>query len=281
MVKESSNYVPGWKTEDGYDMLTNHARYNKVEMDAVVHNATYVTIIRHPVAQLESAFGYFGLGIPLGLEREHQLEEFMKDPESMFGSKKVGYWQFAKNNQLFDLGLDHQYHDDLDVVATIIEKLNHDFDLVLLTEYFDESLILLRRLLCWDISDILYISNGVRSARLRMQMSEDLRRKIAAWNKADMQLYQYFNASLWKQIRDYGPQFQHDLDEFRTKLREVFEECIDPSRNNTADRREDKYVLKNRAPPYCKAILRGDVEYTGMIQRRMWDRGILLPNANA
>ncbi|XP_030847319.1 galactosylceramide sulfotransferase [Strongylocentrotus purpuratus] len=281
MVHELSDSAIGWKKADGYHMLTNHARFNKAEMDDVVHNATYFTIVRNPVDQLESAFGYFGLGKSMGFKKNDQLEEFMKDPKKHFGSVKKGYWQFAKNNQLFDLGLDHKYHDDSDVVTDTIHKLDHDFDLVMVSEYFDESVILLRRLLCWDIEDVLYISKAIRSKSHRLQMDVNLREKIQAWNKADVQLYQHFNKTLWRKIKEYGPTFQRDLDYYRTRLGEVAEECIDLSQKNSRDVREVKYVLRKGAPHYCQELLWGDVEYTRFIQRRMWDRGILLPHPKA
>nr|XP_054768564.1 galactosylceramide sulfotransferase-like [Lytechinus pictus] len=278
MVREASDSAIGWKKADGYHMITNHARFNKAEMDDVVHNATYITIVRNPVDQLESAFGYFNLGKGMGLKTKNRLEEFMQDPEKYFGSVKRGYWQFAKNNQLFDLGLEHAYHDDEDAVAETIHNLDNDFDLVMVSEYFDESMILMRRLLCWEIEDVIYISKGIRSSSHRLQMTSNLQDKIKVWNKADMQLYQHFNKTLWRKIEEYGPNFQRDLDYYRTRLGEVAEVCIDFSRKGSKDVREVKYILKEGAPQFCQELLWGDVEYTRFIQRRMWDRGILLPN---
>ena len=39
-----------------------------------------------------------------------------------------------------------------------MHELNHDFALVLITEHYDESLIMLRRQLCWEPEDIVYMS---------------------------------------------------------------------------------------------------------------------------
>ncbi|XP_071479606.1 galactosylceramide sulfotransferase-like [Diadema antillarum] len=278
MVKERSEAVVGWRKEDGYDMLTNHARFNKVEMDAVVHNATYITILRNPIDQLESAFGYFNLGVPFGFKKNEQLEKFMENPGKYFGTSKRFYWQFAKNNQLYDLGVDHANHDDVDFVMKAVKRLDSQFDLAMITEYLDQSLVLLRRLMCWDFDDILYISKAIRSESHRLNMTNDLRRRIAEWNHADLLLYQYFNATLWQKIREYGPEFDRDLLEFRKRLKDVFAECVNQSKKDQRDKREDKFVLKKDARPVCKELLMGDVEYTRLIQQRMWDRGILKPH---
>ncbi|PIK34920.1 putative galactosylceramide sulfotransferase isoform X2 [Apostichopus japonicus] len=40
-----------------FDILANHARYDRKEMSFLIPNAVYVTILRKPEDQLESAFG--------------------------------------------------------------------------------------------------------------------------------------------------------------------------------------------------------------------------------
>lgn len=62
---------------------------------------------------------------------------------------------------LFDLG----YPDDLGVMdlRQAIEDLDQRFDLVMVSEYLDESLILLRHLLCWSLHDVVgFVKNARR-----------------------------------------------------------------------------------------------------------------------
>ena len=49
-----------------------------------------------------------------------------------------------------DLSYDPQAVDDW------LKEIERDFLLVLIVEYFDESLVLLKRLMCWKLQDILY-----------------------------------------------------------------------------------------------------------------------------
>lgn len=60
----------------------------------------------------------------------------------------------GKNQQLFDLGVNHLQMENEDVVAQKIAHLDDQLHLVLIAELFDESLILLAKLLCWDLSDV-------------------------------------------------------------------------------------------------------------------------------
>lgn len=60
----------------------------------------------------------------------------------------------GKNQQLWDLGTTHVEMEDPDTVDDKISKYDSEFDLVMIAEYFDESLVLLAQLLCWDLSDV-------------------------------------------------------------------------------------------------------------------------------
>ncbi|XP_071486064.1 galactosylceramide sulfotransferase-like [Diadema antillarum] len=259
---------------DGFDMLTNHARYNRPEMDAVVHHAKYVTIIREPVAQFESAFSYFRVAEKIGLSKYDQpIEEFMKQPRTYLNMRAYDYyWQAMRNQQLFDLGLDHKYHDDEYMVDYKIETLAKEIDLVMITEYYHESLLLLKKLLCWDFDDILYLSNGVRVPSRRYSLSPELRTKIRSWNCADAKLYERFNRTFWEKVQEYGPSFYKDLATFERMQTEVTQECIDFTAT-VDDGRELRYKPKSNASARCRDILRGDVSYTSLIQDRMRENG--------
>jgi len=64
---------------------------------------------------------------------------------------------YTHTAQLFDLGYEvNDYRKDVDLQA-IIDELDGQLSLVLIREYLDESLVLLQRFLCWDLSDMLYM----------------------------------------------------------------------------------------------------------------------------
>ena len=53
----------------------------------------------------------------------------------------------AKNYQSFELGMDH-LNDDKDYWNKMFRKLDDQFDLIILVEYYFESLVLLAEILC-------------------------------------------------------------------------------------------------------------------------------------
>ena len=60
----------------------------------------------------------------------------------------------GKNQQLWDLGTTDIEMEDAGTVQAKISRFDSEFDLVLIAEYFDESLVLLAQILCWDLSDV-------------------------------------------------------------------------------------------------------------------------------
>ncbi|XP_077867626.1 galactose-3-O-sulfotransferase 2-like [Saccoglossus kowalevskii] len=255
-----------------YDILTNHVGYNRHEMEAVIPNATYVTVLRHPVNQLVSAFAYFEWTKAVKSYRRGSADLFaifMESPTKFLTGKMKFWWQ-GHNGQLYDLGFKTQNKDTSnkldDRVHKYIEVLDRELDLVLITEYFDESLLIMKKQLCWSMDDIVYISKGLGASHYII--TQQTRDKLLKWNRGDLLLYQHFNRTLWEKIAQYGPTFEGDLKQFRGKLQETLTECIDPSKMNTKDRRERKYVLKTTASKKCFKMSFDDIQYTNIIRKK-------------
>ena len=60
----------------------------------------------------------------------------------------------GKNQQLWGLGTNSRQMEDMKIVEENIARYDAQFDLVLIAEYFDESLVLLAELMCWDLSQV-------------------------------------------------------------------------------------------------------------------------------
>ena len=251
------------RSENTYDMLVNHARYNRKEMDSVVPNATFISIIRNPVNQFESEYGYYEYEKHMKVS----LSAFLNNPQKYY-SKRGFLWYSMRNGQLFDFGLDHKYEDNSTYIQRMVERVSKEIDLMMINEYYDESLILLKQLMCWEFDDILYIPKGIRSNSHRVKMSEELSDKIRKWNAADVMLYEHFNRTFWEKILAYGPNFETDLATFRALKHNVTENCVDPFKKNTKDKREDKFVLRNNSC-HCRNIMYDDVAYTQILRKTM------------
>ena len=169
------------------------------------NNTAYITILREPAAMFESMFTYFKKicqsfkNVPNG-----SLEAFMEDPQRYYQpNERI---MAARNLLTFDLGGDKDRPEtDADYIHDFVAELESSFSLVMIAEYFDESLILLRHLLSWDLDDILYLKLNMRSEGSKQSLTPGLANKMRAWNYMDTMLYDHFNASLWRQLEALGP----------------------------------------------------------------------------
>ena len=262
-----------------FDILASHARYNKKEMDMVISHPRYITVIRNPVKQLESAYSYYSMAKHIGIETDgdHELQAFLQNPVDYFFYHKYDMKVQSWNGQIFDLGLEHEDHLNQTRVQKKIRQIDQEFDLVMINEYFDESLVLLRKHLCWEWNDIVYISKGVRKTSLRHEITPELAAKIKKWNSADVQLYDYFNRTFWRKVQQYGPDFHKDVLYFRELRNNVSSACLDLESYSKYDQRVEKHKLKSNAPKYCKNIVAEVMHYVNWMKFKYICYKLLLP----
>ena len=147
-----------WDREsDGFDILY-HASYNRPELEAVVPRSKLITVVREPVAQFVSAFHHYGYDRFFNEGSNASvgpIDVFFGNPTRTLESVKIRYTSHVlHNHQIFDLGLGPQYFTDHVQINAHIRKLDKDFDFVLINENLDASLVLMRKVLCWNISDL-------------------------------------------------------------------------------------------------------------------------------
>ncbi len=168
---------------------------------ALPSDTKYITILRNPGTQYESLYNYYKHAGRYGVT----LEQFLTNPSSYFTKEPQGTHIVGRNSMLFDLGLDARYMEGTNhKVTNYIQMLDRKFDLVIIAEYFAESLILLKDLLCWTMDDIVYLNQNARAGSSVMKVTNSMQQDILKWNSADTQLYRHFNQTLWRKIEAYG-----------------------------------------------------------------------------
>ncbi|KAM4537430.1 galactose-3-O-sulfotransferase 3 [Odontesthes bonariensis] len=188
------------------NIITNHMRFNKTALKHLMPNNTiYITILREPASMFESLFTYYSnhcqsfKRVPNG-----SLEAFLEEPFRYYRPEEKES-MYARNTLTFDLGgdKDRPARDGFYAQAFTAE-VEQAFSLVMISEYFDESLVLLRHLLSWDLDDILYVKLNMRTASSKKSLTQGLPAKIRAWNSIDAHLYDHFNATLWRKLSALG-----------------------------------------------------------------------------
>ncbi|XP_070568338.1 galactosylceramide sulfotransferase-like [Ptychodera flava] len=155
-----------------FNISAGHVIYrNRSIFDALMYGRPgYITIIREPVQQFTSYFHYFNFkGKFMKNKRLSSKDQYAHMTEFLSHSSKYAtakghsnVYIADRNPQSFDLGLPLQEMDNQIYISDFISRIEADLDLVLITEYFDESLILLKRQFCWSMYDVLYFKRNVR-----------------------------------------------------------------------------------------------------------------------
>nr|XP_002735792.1 PREDICTED: dual oxidase 1-like [Saccoglossus kowalevskii] len=212
------------ESHDGiYNILCQHARYNDEEITRLMPpSTTYITIIRDPVTHYESYFTYFRIGEKCGIKNSDSsaLDKFFNHPN--FCYKKT-----ERNRMLFDLGMNETSFDNLTLVEETIKFINKRFSLVMIMEYLEESLILLRDLLCWDIDDFTFFQLNAREPKSVHKIGPDVATKIQEWNSGDVKLYDHFNRTFWEKVKAYGVEkMSNEIAALRQKNQELSQKCL-------------------------------------------------------
>ncbi|XP_014681635.1 PREDICTED: galactose-3-O-sulfotransferase 3-like [Priapulus caudatus] len=209
-----------------YDMILHHTRYDRAAMrDTVASDAAWVTIVRDPVAMFESYYSYYKLAQRLHVD----LERFMRTP-SIFFTRLLSSRSLdvpARNPMLYDLGLDVADFDNETEIRQKIADLDVEFDLVMVAEFFPESMVLLKRLLRMRTDDLASLRINGREEASKSRVRSQLAARIRAWNWGDQLLYDRFQRRLVARVAAYGAaRMQADVAELSSASDSLGKRCV-------------------------------------------------------
>ncbi|XP_007667788.2 galactose-3-O-sulfotransferase 2 [Ornithorhynchus anatinus] len=161
-------------------------------------NTFFFSILRNPISLLESSYIYFRFAG--AFKRTKTLNEFLASPLSYYNPRKDIANMVARNFMWFDFGYDNDAEDTEGYVHSKIEEIEERFQLILIADYFDESMVLLKNTLCWDLDDVVYFKLNSRSWDSIQTLSLESRERAKGWCSLDWQLYRHFNETFWRKI---------------------------------------------------------------------------------
>lgn len=282
--KNSSNILPPIGVPRGhyanyknYNISNIHLSYNEGTLKRIMYPAAdlkYFTIIREPSQQWLSYFTYFKKYKRAGLKYDNLSETILPYIKQL----RPGKGSF--NRQLHDLGIKSTiiYGSPRDLNETI-QRLDEKMALVLITEYFDESLLLMKQMFCWNFTDILYVKK--RQQPSKIVLDKATRKEILSRSAPDVALYNHFLRVFWRKVEEYGPTFQEDLKTFRNLLNETWDKCIGKA---VAEKSPDRYFyienfLAANSSTFCWALVNSkfamDVEIVrrqGRLSDKRWKK---------
>ncbi|KAM6949506.1 galactose-3-O-sulfotransferase 4 [Aplochiton taeniatus] len=260
-----------------FDIMGNHMRFNKQEVEKVMPEDTfYFSILRDPVALAESSFAYYKEVAP-AFRKAKGLGDFADDPRRHY-DPRLRNNHYARNLLWFDFGMDHNANFSEALAWRGEAAVRQAFKLVLISEHFDQSMVLLRHALCWPLDAVVSFSLNARQQKPSgggggggwvgkaaaaagaavvaagagrapaktpdLSLTEDQRQKLREWNALDWHLYRAFNRTFWEEVGRFGRRrMDREVALLRTRREVLARVCLrDNGRPVEAQRIRDKTI---------------------------------------
>lgn len=215
-----------------YNILCNHAIYDRPRMESIMPNdSMYIGIVREPTSRFISASFYYRFYVQLQEELPHlanNTEElfraYFRDPKKFKHLTFERYFVF--NSMAFDFGFSRDIKNAT-VIGNKIAQLEKEFKLVMLMEYFEESLVLMKRYLCWELKDIIYIPANRRPRNRDIKPIFNLNdfETIKELNNIDVAIYQHFKNVFLRKVGEEGPLFQEEVKQYKQIIKGIVIFC--------------------------------------------------------
>lgn len=228
------NVYPPPKNEN-YNILCNHVIYNKEAFYKFMPRDTVFTaIVRNPITHILSAAQYFhfydDLRRILGHLTEQQLmSTFLQNPDICTKAQK----KFISARMSLDFGIPKRNVTSPNEVLDHLKVLDLDFILVMVMEMFDESLILLKRNLCWSLKDVVYVPLNARHSKNSVNIEGKDLENLKKYNQADFILYDFFKTKFVKRINEQSDDFHEEVKHFKRTISQIKHYCSENYRRKT------------------------------------------------
>lgn len=223
-----SSFVPSPASFNGtYNILTHHARLNYPEMRRLMPLDTiFVTILRNPVGLFESMFHYYSMNRFWHIDFEAFNDRHQEIPEKV-KYKRYGK-KFGTNQMMFDLGFEVGNDTTVKAIENYIQYLDAIFSLVMISERMDESLVLLKHLLCWTDEDVVVFKVNARNDAAKHNITEAGYERLRKLNFADKLLYDHFAQKFAHQVEQFGVQrMKTEIERLQKKTKYFYDYCVD------------------------------------------------------
>ncbi|KAK7502888.1 hypothetical protein BaRGS_00005837, partial [Batillaria attramentaria] len=211
-----------------FDILCNHIPFFNEDMvrERIYPDSFFLAIVRYPFQQFVSAFYYFrdvfSFRLLKRIPGSDPIATYLENPEKWEAPIEQG--SETHNKMIRDFGMSRPNTLNEVYVGKYIQYLNDTFDLVLISERFDESMILMRRMLGWQLQDVIYIKENAHSHKT-YNYTDEQKLSHKRFNMADYALYDHFSRLFEKRVAAEGRSFADEVKTFQKVRDSVDEFC--------------------------------------------------------
>jgi len=217
------------------NILCHHTRFHHQRIKQLMpDDSLWVSSVREPLSLYRSSIKYFRPIVPAfkRIANNESIEKWYDNAEKYVKtSPKSVYSFFTRSHMLYDFGFDNKRQADKEYVKKAVTEIDNIFDLILVSDYFDESMVLLSDLLCWPIEEFACLTLNARKHAPHDPIDEKrIREKVRRWNEADATIFDHFNATLWRKIKEFGTEkMSIQLEKLNNERDRVAGECLEAS----------------------------------------------------
>ncbi|XP_050404293.1 galactosylceramide sulfotransferase-like [Patella vulgata] len=240
---ETYDYRP---SKLGFNILVEHAIYNNTIMRKIMPSDNkFITMIREPFNHFVSTFYYFRIHNITKMTSKEPITEYLHNIdkyETIYKSHQASKTRYCipdgfsitKNLLSHCLGFPLGFPDgqqniasDPQAVAEYITKLEKEFSLVMIMDYYDESLILLKQEFCWSFKDILYWTQNKGSyGNVQLLKTPENLHLHKEYDFLDYQLFDHFNKTFWRKVEEYPGNFVDEVRMFQQIKLDITRFCF-------------------------------------------------------
>ncbi|XP_050413956.2 galactosylceramide sulfotransferase [Patella vulgata] len=261
-----------------YDMLCNHVIFNKTIFGHYLPRDTvYIAIVRDPYERFRSAYHYYRTVYRIGYlihgpTGADHFEQFIANQDIYEPTNP--YHSYTNNRMAVDFGFPTKYFKNSTKMLKYVQDLDLTFDLVMITERFDESMILLRRMLNWSFKDILYIKLNALKNKPKNNINSTMMDKVKKFSELDYILYNYFYEKFDKRVKQQPSNFSDEVSVFTSIREQVATFCLTTTSNETylwvADTKWSEAFTISYMD--CKQIKLGELKFLSILVKEQKSR---------
>lgn len=258
-----------------FDILCNHVFYTREAFSHFMPNDTaFIGIIREPFELYKSILNYFRPRYIFNkIEGEFPGSQFLRDPKKYEPPGRLSN-SWTNSRMAIEYGFPEELFKKYNQtkVEEYLAKLDKEFRVVIVSEYFEDSVVLMRRLLHWQTSDILFLKQNVARHKDETKLSKAFDRDFYKnYAKLDYALYNFFYRRLREQIRAEGPDYDDELLAYKELRKNVEDYCSQnevqtPMSVEKTDWGEAFQVSKED----CGNMKRGEIDFVTRIRVRQY-----------
>lgn len=242
-----------------YNIFAHHSRYNTDEVRSVMYdNAAFITILRHPAQVYESIFSYYKFQKVFNVT----FKDLLSHPEYIKKINRRYFKRIGFNQMSFDLGFDEEDFNSSSRVAEFVEKIDTEFDLVMMSEWMEASLILLADLMNWPLDNVMSLKLNSRPPEAVYTMTKAEEKQLLNLNDVDNVLYTYFLNKFVQRIKDYGEErMKADIEKLLHLNSQLQFRCVE-SVNMKGYGNTQAYKLRDESDRLCVYAAKNELPFT-------------------